>query len=181
MAGAPSKDAGSGRSFERNGAKRARRPTSENRLQTSLTARYWRLGKPFTGRANRMTGENLGPTAPWQIKDFPVELRRRITAAAAEAKLTVGEYLTQFFVGDRRPPMPAGRAITADPTAADLRDMMQAAQAASAASGAPMPKRAARRMFALADNQVRQVSGLPPRKTRHPPARIGAIAPPRVA
>jgi hypothetical protein len=122
-----------------------------------------------------MSGENLGPTAPWQIKDFPVELRRKITAAAADAKLTVGEYLTQFFVGDRALQTPArASSPAAPPSSAELRDLMQAALAASTASGAPMSKRAAHRFYGMVDDQVRAAAGLPARKTRQAPLRIAA-------
>lgn len=124
-----------------------------------------------------MDGENLGPTAPWQIKDFPVELRRKIIADAAAENLTVGQYLTRFFVAGAAPASPAGRQ---GPSTADLCNLMQAASHAATASGRPMPKRTAGRLYRFLDDNVRVAAGLPPSKPHQTPLRIGTESPTRI-
>lgn len=122
-----------------------------------------------------MDGDNLGPTAPWQIKEFPVELRRRLTAAAAERQISVGEHLTRIIMNaNGHATSPAG------PSFADLRDLGNAVAAMATASGLPVPKRAARRFYGLVDDQVRAAAGLPARKPRQPPPRIGTDSPTRI-
>ena len=114
-----------------------------------------------------MSDDNLGPAEAWQIKAFPRELRRRITRDAADASLTVGEYLTRLILGAN------DHAAPATPTAGELRDFAEAVAAIAEASGQRPSKRAAHRFYGLVDDQVRAAAGLPARKTRQTPPRIG--------
>jgi hypothetical protein len=122
-----------------------------------------------------MDGDNLGPTSAWQIRDFPTDLRRRITAAAADAEMTVTEYATRVFLTALDDP--ASLRSTnghAAPSITDLRDLVQTAAAMQQASGQTMSKRSAHRLYGFVDDQVRAAAGLPARKVRQAPLQIAA-------
>src|ERR1700679_1432549 len=102
-----------------------------------------------------MSSDNLGPSGPWQIKDIPIEVRKRIVADAAAQNLTVAEYLVRVFTGGHAPAL---RQSALDAPA--LLNLAQAAAAIASASDIPMPKAFARRLYRLVDDQARAAVGL---------------------
>jgi hypothetical protein len=119
-----------------------------------------------------MSGDNLGPVGPWQIRDFPKKLSKRVAVLALDAKRPVAELVTAallaYLDGDRGTnghAYPAAESLTP----AELRDVMQAALHAADAAQQPMPKRQGARLYRLHDNVVRVLIGAPARKPRVAP------------
>lgn len=118
-----------------------------------------------------MSGDNLGPVGPWQIRDFPKKLSKRVAVLALDAKRPVAELVTAallaYLDGDRGTNGHATPAEAATPSA--LRDLQTACSFARDSSGQAMSKRAAQRLYGFVDDVVRATAGLPARKTRVAP------------
>lgn len=134
--------------------------------------------------------DNEVARAPFQIKSFSIEIRNLALRSSRKQGLTMGEWMeravqTQARLEDgenifppRTETLHDGAAVVRQvdqvfAVASQLRDLMQASAAAAEASGRPMPARAAGRFHAFVDDQIRAVSGLPPRKPRKTILQIG--------
>ena len=103
---------------------------------------------------------------PWNVKDFPVELRMRITDAAARARMSVAEWLTAYFQkhgidGEDLPAIPkreipANRAAAPDDSALD-RAIDRACRLAQHATS--MPKSVADLAYGLVREELRALRG----------------------
>jgi len=113
----------------------------------------------------------------WLVKDFPVELREKINAAAYEAHVTVPVWLVNYFntygIGGEVIDVKPGRAKQRkDPAEGDLNALLHASAAVlSATGGKGVPG-----LKALVGERGREARGLPERKPR--PAKVKAIAAP---
>lgn len=117
--------------------------------------------------------ENLGEVAPWQIKEFPVEIREELTKVAKARSQTVGAFLTDILVEYRDAGWPERAVVTLSNSTAnfvkppdpDRLHQAIASLAMLAQHEADIPPPAWRAAHRLLGREMRALANRVPRRT----------------